>query len=256
MVRTLNKKEENRHHDRDDLDCYGLRDIESLFGEIDDYYKPILVESSFRGNYKYYESRGSKDKNLPVEENLKTIKPYLRDLINDHKTPKSGEWKIQLNVHVIFICSKGTGEIRNINIFSDEEDTIQGNEANDIIVNLFESVLNNYHEEEPIMRGASDFLFESVEILNYKLHKIKLKRGGSYIISPKWIRNKEITINSKNEGDSNCFQYAITIALNHQVIGNDPQIISKVRPFISKYNWEGIDFPSGLKDCKNLEENN
>ena len=146
MVRTLNKKEENRHHDRDDLDCYGLRDIESLFGEIDDYYKPILVESSFRGNYKYYESRGSKDKNLPVEENLKTIKPYLRDLINDHKTPKSGEWKIQLNVHVIFICSKGTG-------------------ANDIIVNLFESVLNNYHEEEPIMRGASDFLFESVETL-------------------------------------------------------------------------------------------
>ena len=98
---------------------------------------------------------------------------------------------------------------------------MQGNETNDIIANLFESLLNNYHEEEQIMRGASDFVFESVEVLDYELHRIKLKRGWSYIISPKWIRNKEATINPKNEGDSDCFQYAITIALNHQVIGND-----------------------------------
>ena len=41
-----------------------MRDIESLFDEAneEDYYKPILVKSSFKGNYKYYESRGSKDK--------------------------------------------------------------------------------------------------------------------------------------------------------------------------------------------------
>ena len=30
----------------------------------DDYYKPILVESSFKENYKYYESRGDKDKKI------------------------------------------------------------------------------------------------------------------------------------------------------------------------------------------------
>ena len=54
---------------------------------------------------------------------------------------------------------------------------MQGNETNDIIANLFESLLNNYHEEEQIMRGASDFVFESVEVLDYELHRIKLKRG-------------------------------------------------------------------------------
>ena len=51
------------------------------------------------------------------------------------------------------------------------------------------------------MRGASDFVFESVEILDYKLHKIKLKRRRSYIKSPRWIRNKAATINPKNEDD-------------------------------------------------------
>ena len=29
----------------------------------EDYYKPILVKSSVKGNYKYYESRGDKEKN-------------------------------------------------------------------------------------------------------------------------------------------------------------------------------------------------
>ena len=33
------------------LDYYGIRDIENLFSNVDDYYKPILVESSFKNNY-------------------------------------------------------------------------------------------------------------------------------------------------------------------------------------------------------------
>ena len=38
LLRDLNKKEDNLHHDRDDPDYYGIRDIESLFSDIDDYY--------------------------------------------------------------------------------------------------------------------------------------------------------------------------------------------------------------------------
>ena len=57
LVNTLNKKEEYKHHDRNDLDHYGIRDIENLFTNDDDdnYYKPILVKTSFKNNYKYYE---------------------------------------------------------------------------------------------------------------------------------------------------------------------------------------------------------
>ena len=66
LVRILNKKEKYRHHDRDDFDYYGIRDIENLFSKVDenDYYKPILVKSSLKGNYKYYESRGDKNKKI------------------------------------------------------------------------------------------------------------------------------------------------------------------------------------------------
>ena len=69
VVKTLNKKEKYKYHDYDDIDYYGIKDIENLFDNVDDdYYKPILIKSSFKDNYKYYESRGDKDKNLSVKQ--------------------------------------------------------------------------------------------------------------------------------------------------------------------------------------------
>ena len=64
------------------------------------------------------------------------------------------------------------------------------------------------------MRLGSDFNFESIELMGYKLHKVSLKRGGSYIKSPEWLVNKRATINPKNKKYDTCFQYALTLALN------------------------------------------
>ena len=199
MIRFLNKKEEYRHYDHNDLDYRGIKDIEFLFGDIDDYYKPILVKTAFKEDekdesghrigYKLYESRRDKDKISSLQQYLVKIEPHLSDLINDHNTVESGEWKIQVNMHISFISSKGTGETRNITILSDNEKIMQGYKTGDIISNLFISLKNNYQTEEQIIREGSDFNFECVDCLDYKLHKIKLRRGGLYIKSPKWIRN-------------------------------------------------------------------
>ena len=66
------------------------------------------------------------------------------------------------------------------------------------------------------MEGSS-FVFESIDLLYYSLHKISLNRGGSYIDSPNWLKNKKATINPKYE-DNECFKYAITASLNHEKI--------------------------------------
>ena len=75
----------------------------------------------------------------------------------------------------------------------------------------------------------SKFVFENVELLHYKLHKISLNRGGSYVDSPEWLKNKRATINPKNN-DEKCFQYALTVALNYQNIKNNPERITKIKP--------------------------
>ena len=65
-------------------------------------------------------------------------------------------------------------------------------------------------------------------------NKISLNRGGSYIDSPECLKNKGVTINLKND-DNDCFKYALTVALNNQEIGSNPQRISKIKPFINTY---------------------
>ena len=80
--------------------------------------------------------------------------------------------------------------------------------------------------------------------MHYKCHKINSNREGSYINSPDWIKNKKATINTINKKDNKCFQYAVTVALNNEEIKKDLQRIAKIKPFINKYNWEGINLPS------------
>ena len=86
----------------------------------EDCYKPIRTNSAFHNNYIRYEIKGDKDKISSIKEYLNMIRPYLRDVINDHKTQGewkicSGnavidyktqvEWKIQLTVVINFISS-------------------------------------------------------------------------------------------------------------------------------------------------------
>ena len=104
------------------------------------------------------------------------------------------------------------------------------------------------------MRG-SEFVRDNINLLHYHLQKIRLKRGGSNIDSPKWLKSKKAAINPKNNDDS-CFQCALTVALNNRNIGKNPQRISKIKPFIDQYNWKEIDFPSEKKDWKKFEQNN
>ena len=105
------------------------------------------------------------------------------------------------------------------------------------------------------MMERSNFVFKSVDLLHYSLHKISFNRGGSYIDSPSWLKNQTATINTKNK-DNICFKYAVTIALNHERIRNNPERISNLKPFINQYKWKEIEFPSHSKDWKKFQQNN
>ena len=69
---------------------YGkIGSVRTLFKEFDrDYYKPIRTDGCFSGrnnNYRECTGKGDRYENLSPEEYLNMIRPYLRDLINDHK---------------------------------------------------------------------------------------------------------------------------------------------------------------------------
>ena len=127
-----------------------------------------------------------------------------------------------------FISSKDSDETRTMHTKSNNVEIMIGSETNEIIMELFKSFLQKYQEGlEESMRG-SEFVYDSVDVLYYNLNKVSLSRGGSYIDSPKWVKNKRATINPKNKKDGRYFQYAVTVALNHEQIKDHPERISKI----------------------------
>ena len=141
-------------------------------------------------------------------------------------------------MRIIFVSFTDANETRVMHTKSDNIVIMSGIETNDAINELFSSFAKRYQEGlETKMKGSS-FTFERIDLLEYHLHKISLNRGSSYIESPEWIKNKGVTINPKNTKDNNCFQYAITAALNHHNIDHHPERISKLEPFINNYNWK------------------
>ena len=88
---------------------------------------------------------------------------------------------------------------------------------------------------------------DDAEKYYYFAVKIKLE-----LYSSERLRNKkEAIINSDN-----CFQNALNDALYYRNIIKDLQRRSKIKPYISQYNWKDVECPSHQKHWKNFKQNN
>ena len=82
------------------------------------------------------------------------------------------------------MCITDKEKTCTFHVKSDNAEIRLGNDTYDIINELIKSFLFNYQKEEQILRNGSNYIFESIDILNIDIHKIQL-RGKSYIKSSK-----------------------------------------------------------------------
>ena len=132
------------------------------------------------------------------------------------------------------------------------EEFMIGSETEEITEKLIMSLLQKYQDNLQNKMRGSDFIFN---YLFYDFNRITISKGGSYIESPKWLKDKKCIVNQENN-DNKCFQYATTLALNFNKIDRNPQRISEIKPFIDNYNWNDINFPTAKKDWNKFEVNN
>ena len=127
---------------------------------------------------------------ITITLNVITIK-----MLN-HNT--KGEWKIQLSMTINFISSKDTNETRVMHSKTDNIEIRIGNKTHEIMQKVVDSLLQKYQKGlEESIKGCK-FVFDSVNLLHYKFHKINLNRGESYIDFPKWLKSKKSAIKPKN----------------------------------------------------------
>ena len=63
-------------------------------------------------------------------------------------------------------------------------------EADKVLNKLFDSLKNRYQNNLESMKGSA-FVFDCVHLLYYKCHETNSNRGGSYIDSLDWMKNKK-----------------------------------------------------------------
>ena len=138
-------------------------------------------------NYFEYKNNGDRNKTLWAEEYLNKIRPHLKDIINNLK--KSETSKIQLRIANHFISSIDSDEEHVMHSKSDKIEIMINEEADQVVNEIFSSLKNRYQNNLESMEG-SEFVFDYVQLLHYKCHKINLNCGRSYIDSPKSIKTK------------------------------------------------------------------
>ena len=99
---------------------------------------------SFNENYIEYQSNGDKNKIFFMEGYLYVIRQYLSNIINDHKA--KGEWKIQLTMKINSISFKDSNKTHTMYTTSNNTEIMIGYETDEIIEELYESLLKKYQE--------------------------------------------------------------------------------------------------------------
>ena len=171
--------------------------------------------------------KGDRYETLSPKEYLNVIRSYLRDLINEHRPTvelnnnnnnnnnnknnnnnydnnnNRAEWKIQLTKQNSWISTKSFEETRTIYTKSEALEVFMGSDTEDIIDKIFNTLLHRFQRaQETSNERKSEFIPHSVELLDYLLQKIDIRRAKSYIMSPDWIASKKATVISKNGKDN------------------------------------------------------
>ena len=126
--------------------------------------------------------------------------------------------------------------------------------VDEVIKKLFGLLKNRFPSKLELMK-SSRFVFVYIHLLYFECHKITPNCGGSYIDPSDWIKNKK-TINRINKKDNKCFQYVVTVTLNHEKIKKDMQRIKEIKSFINNIARKEKNVPSGKVDQKKIESNN
>ena len=230
-----------------------LQDIEYMLGDLDNYYKPILVQGLFNDSYQRYNCRGDPTRQMPIDTYLDKVIPFIRILINEKKTT---EQKIQLDIGINLVHITD-GKRMRFYTKSENIKCLPSSNTEDLLNELLASLYEKFKEDLRLCHTSSSFVYESIEELNIHFHKVDLQRGASYINTPNWIKTKKATINPKNTNDVNCFMFAATITLYHKEFDINPERITKrLIEHVSKLNWYHIYFPASYKDYEVFEKLN
>ena len=103
-------------------------------------------------------------KSLSIKDYLDEIKPYLKDVVNNLKKPKT--WKIQLTIAFDFVSSKDIDDECVMHSKSGNIEIMIYDKGDKVIYELFESLHRRYQIGLERSVKGNIFIFDSVNLFN------------------------------------------------------------------------------------------
>ncbi len=218
-------------------------------------FRPEEIEGAFDGGYVRFRSKGVEEHQgvVSVKEYIRRTRHHVLKVLEE-MIRRGESWKVQLNLAALFRKVDGSDEYTT-QMWSTPHVIMEGTDIEELLDEMRVSLMRQYEKILNTME-ASDYVFVRVVEMTYHCHRVDLNRGGSYIELPDWVKNKKCCINPKNNDDNECFKWAVISALHHEDIGVHPERISKLKPYIDRYDWSGIDFPTPSTQWKKFEKQN
>ena len=121
-------------------------------------------------------------------EYLNKIESLLRNMIIDLQN--SDTWKIQLTVAINFVSPKDVRERRVMHSSSDNIKCTAYKDPNEVVDERIESLWSRYQRNLGAPMRGSDFVFDSIQLMPCKCHKVDFGGGGAYVDIPDWMKIK------------------------------------------------------------------
>ena len=123
-----------------------------------------------------------------LSEYLNKIESLLRNMIIDLQN--SDTWKIQLTIAINFVSPKDVKERRAMHSSSDNIKCTAYKDPNEVVDERVGSLWSRYQRNLGTPMRGSDFVFDSIQLMPCKCHKVDFGGGGSYVDSPDWMKIK------------------------------------------------------------------
>ena len=213
-------------------------------------FKPTELEQAFNGVYRSYRVNGRSK--IDVDTFFNRIRKGLIELIKrELKTRTSAQ--IQTTARIRFIRDDEEGQEKVELAFNSLMTSVyRGSDLDQIVDGMIANM--KFQIENPALLH-SRFVFDEVLYLDVNFHQLNLTRGISYLQLPDFIAKRKAMINPQN-GDKECFKWAIIAADKWMDIDFHPERVSNLREFADNYDWSGSEFPVLLKQIGKFEAKN
>ncbi|KAF4519569.1 hypothetical protein B566_EDAN004776 [Ephemera danica] len=121
---------------------------------------------------------------------------------------------------------------------------------NTIITDMFEKIKQKFSER---LLDGSGCKLATIEKLLVRTSKNNPLRVSSFLKIPDSIAWKSAIINPYNIDDNECFKWSVC-ASQHQ--GPHAERITNLLPYVNRFQWDGVCFPTAISDVRRFERIN